>query len=102
MRGQGGQVGLGAADQWIALTDGGNGLEPFIDVNFPRAVKILDFQHAAGHLATFAKQFRPGRLGERSLAAWCHTLKHAGGAQLLRVLERLKVNQMTPEVRAEY
>jgi len=31
------------AEQWIALSDGGNGLEDFFDVYFPGAVKILDF-----------------------------------------------------------
>src|SRR5207248_675187 len=84
MRRQGAQVGMDDAEQWIALTDGGNGLEGFIDVNFPRAVKIIDFQHAATHLATFAKQFRPDT-SARLLAAWCHTLKHAGGAVLIKV-----------------
>jgi len=98
MRRQGAQVGMDAADVWIALTDAGNGLEGFIDVNFPRAVKILDFQHGATHLATFAKQFRPGAW-EKLLAAWCHTLKHAGGAVLIRVLERLDRKKMTAEVR---
>ncbi len=61
---------MDAAEVWIALTDGGNGLEGFIDVNFPRAEKILDFQHGATHLAAFAKQFRPDT-SERLLAAWC-------------------------------
>ena len=48
LRRQGAQVGMDAADSWIALTDGGNGLEEFIDVYFPRAVKILDFHHVTG------------------------------------------------------
>jgi hypothetical protein len=99
MRRQGAQVGMDAAEVWIALTDGGNGLEGFIDVNFPRAVKILDFQHGATHLATFAKQFRPGPASEKLLSAWCHTLKHAGGAVMIRVLERLERRKMTEEVR---
>jgi hypothetical protein len=98
MRRQGAQVGMDAAEQWIALTDGGNGLEGFLDVNFPRAVKILDFQHGATHLATFAKQFRPDTAA-KLLAAWCHTLKHAGGAVLIRVLERLDRKNMTEEIR---
>ncbi len=98
MRRQGAQVGMDAAEVWIALTDGGNGLEGFIDVNFPRAEKILDFQHGATHLAAFAKQFRPDT-SERLLAAWCHTLKHAGGAMMIRVLERLDRKKMTEEVR---
>jgi hypothetical protein len=98
LRRQGARVGMEAADRWIALTDGGNGLEGFVDVHFPRAVKILDFQHAAGHVATFAKQFRAGAQAERLLGAWCHTLKHAGGATLVRVLRRLDAKKMTADV----
>jgi hypothetical protein len=98
LRRQGARVGMEAADVWIALTDGGNGLEAFLDVNFPKATKILDFQHVAGHVATFAKQFRTGLQAERLLAAWCHTLKHAGGATLIRVLQRLDTKKMTPDV----
>jgi len=97
-RRQGAQVGMNAAEQWIALTDAGNGLEGFLDRNFPGAEKILDFQHGATHLAAFAKQFRPDT-SERLLAGWCHTLKHAGGAVLIRVLERLDRKKMTEEVR---
>jgi hypothetical protein len=98
MRRQGAQVGMDAAEIWIALTDGGNGLEGFIDRNFPRAEKVLDFQHAVTHLAAFAKQFRPDTW-ERLLAAWCHTLKHAGGAVMIRVLGRLDRKKMAGEVR---
>jgi hypothetical protein len=101
MRRQGAQVGMDAADVWIALTDGGNGLERFIDVNFPRAEKILDFQHAAGYVGDFAKAYRPGvgekaeRAQQRLQSAWCHTLKHAGGRRLIAVLERLDRDKMT-------
>lgn len=100
MRRQGAQVGMDGADVWIALTDGGNGLEPFIDVNFPRAEKILDFQHAAGHVGEFAKAYRPGAQADRLQAAWCHTLKHAGGQRLIAVLERLDRKKMTEEASA--
>lgn len=102
LRRQGAHVGMDAADVWIALSDAGNGLEGFIDVHFPRAVKILDFQHAAEHLSRFAKQFRPGAVGERLLTAWCHTLKHAGGAQIIRVLERLTRPKMSAAVQEEH
>jgi hypothetical protein len=102
MRRQGAQVGMDAAEQWIALTDGGNGLEAFLDVHFPRAVKILDFQHAAGHLAVLAKQLRPGPAGDKLLAGWCHTLKHAGGARVVKVLEKLDRTQMTEATQAEH
>lgn len=101
MRRQGAQVGMDTADVWIALTDGGNGLEDFIDVYFPRAVKILDFHHVTGHLADFAKVFRPGPQAERLVSAWCHILKHAGGAQMIKVIERLDRKKMPAETQAE-
>lgn len=102
MRRQAAQVGMNAAEQWIALSDGGNGLDEFLDVNFPRAVRILDFQHAAGHLSDLAKLVRPGKAGEKLAEAWCHTLKHAGGARLLKVLEKLDRKQMTEEAQVKH
>jgi len=97
LRRQGAQVGMNAAEQWIALTDGGNGLEEFVDVAFARAVKILDFHHVTGYLAEFAKAFRPGPASERLLHAWCHILKHAGGAQMIKVLARLDRKKMSAD-----
>jgi hypothetical protein len=37
------------AELWVALTDGGTGLESFVQKNFnrPDLVVILDFYHAA-------------------------------------------------------
>jgi hypothetical protein len=102
MRRQAGQVGMDDAEQWIALTDGGAGLEKFIDVHFPRAEKVLDFHHAAEHLSAFAKVYRPGKGAEPLLAAWCHSLKHAGGKQVLRLLGRLPRTQMAEPVRQDY
>jgi hypothetical protein len=102
MRRQGAHVGMDEAEQWIALSDGGNGLDDFLDINFPRAVRILDFQHAAGHVATLAKLVRPGAAGDRLASAWCHTLKHAGGAQLLKVLDKLDRKALSEEARAKH
>ncbi|HZY85910.1 MAG TPA: ISKra4 family transposase [Gemmataceae bacterium] len=101
LRRQATQVGMAAAEQWVALTDGGNGLEHFVDANFPGAAKILDFQHAAGYVARLAKVVRPGAAGAKLRDAWCHTLKHAGGARLVQVLERLDGKKLTDEARAE-
>jgi hypothetical protein len=102
MRRQGAQVGMDAAEQWIALSDGGNGLDDFLNVNFPRAVRILDFQHVAGHLSELAKLVRPGAPGEKLAASWCHTLKHAGGIGLLQVLKKLDRKQMSEEARVKH
>jgi hypothetical protein len=97
MRRQGAHVGMNQADVWIALTDGGTGLENFIDVNFPRAEKIIDFQHVAGHVATFVRTFRNGGKAERLLSTYCHILKRAGGAPLIKVLQRLDRKKMSVE-----
>jgi len=102
LRRQGAHVGMDAAEHWIALSDGGNGLEDFFDVNFPRAVKILDFHHATVNLTALAKMLRPGPAGDKLLTAWCHTLKHAGGARLITVLERLQATKMTEAARTEH
>lgn len=102
LRRQAAQVGMDAAEQWIALSDGGSGFEAFFDVYFPRAVKIIDFQHVVGYLAALAPLVRPGRPGEELLAAWCHTLKHAGGSRLVKALEKLDPKQMTEAARAEH
>jgi len=102
LRRQAAQVGMETAEQWIALTDGGNGLAEFIDANFPRAVKILDFQHAAGHVNAFAKTWRSGVAADKLAEAWCHTLKHAGGARLIHVLEKLDRKKMGEDVQAGY
>ena len=95
-------MGMDEAEQWIALSDGGNGLDAFLDMNFPLAARILDFQHAAGHVATLAKLIRPGPGGEKLAEAWCHTLKHAGGDRLLKVLEKLDRKTMTEEALAKH
>jgi hypothetical protein len=102
LRRQGAHVGMDPVEQWIALTDGGSGLENFMDVNFPRAQKILDFRHATEHLETFAAKYRPGKVGKRLLEAWCHTLKHAGGQRVLQLAERLKPERMTAEAAEEH
>jgi hypothetical protein len=102
MRRQAAHVGMDQAEQWIALSDGGNGLDEFFEVNFPLAVRILDFQHASGHVGTLAKLLRPGVAGEKLAATWCHTLKHAGGTRLLKVLEKLDRTKMTDEARVKH
>ena len=87
MRRQGAHVGMDGADEWVALSDGGAGLEAFFDVYFPRAVKALDFHHTTGHLTALAQAIRPRAAGGALRSTWCHTLKHEGGSRLLAVLD---------------
>ena len=90
LRRQAGQVGMEGAEVWVALTDGGNGLESFVQSNFNRAdlVVILDFYHPTGYLKGLAKAALPhDEAGaEAWTQQWCRLLKEEGGAATLAVL----------------
>jgi hypothetical protein len=84
------RVGMEQADVWVALTDGGSGLEGFAQDNFNRSdlVLILDFYHAASYLEKLAKALHPkDETASASQAEqWCSLLKAEGGAVMLAVL----------------
>ena len=103
LRRQAGQVGMDRADQWIGLTDGGNGLDDFMRVYFPRATLILDFYHAAGHLADLAQAWSgDAATAPALLDRWRHQMKHEGGAAVLRTLEGLDRSGRGPEALEEH
>jgi hypothetical protein len=88
LRKQGAQVGMDDADLWIALTDGGNGLEAFMEMNFPRMeAVIIDFWHASEYVSKLAQALYPADEA-KALAQtreWNHVLKEEGGWALLAV-----------------
>jgi hypothetical protein len=90
LRRQAAQVGMERAELWVALTDGGSGLEPFCQTNFnrPDLVVILDFYHAADYLKGLAQALYPQDEDKRKQQAeqWCRLLKDEGGATTLAVL----------------
>lgn len=92
LRRQAAQVGMEQAERWIALSDGGNGLEDFFRTNFGRIeVIILDFYHAAEYLGKLAKAWYPQEAEAAAAlrATWCHQLKHDGGQAVLQTLQAL-------------
>jgi hypothetical protein len=92
LRRQAGQVGMDEAERWVALSDGGSGLEDFLRTNFGRVdAVILDFWHAAEYLGGLAKALHPGRDDEAEAwrSAWCRRLKAEGGATVLEGLRGL-------------
>jgi hypothetical protein len=94
LRRQAAQVGMDRAQRWIALTDGGSGLEDWVRVNFGRVeAVILDFYHAAEYLGDLARALYPGdeKAREDWLGTWCHRLKHEGGPAILEALRGLEV-----------
>ena len=95
------EVGWAEADQHIALSDGGVGLEQFFKRFFPKAVCILDFFHAKEYLVELGQSL----YGEDDSArqAWlddmCHRLKHEGGPTVRRQLEDLDLATASAAVR---
>jgi hypothetical protein len=98
LRRQGAQVGLDRADVWVAITDGGAGLEDFVRLNFPRVgAVILDFYHAAEYLAELAAALFPADevAALDQTTAWSRLLRDEGGEVMVAVLE----NREWPSVR---
>jgi len=75
-----------------AVMDGAPWLQEWVRVHCPDAVRILDFPHAAQHLALAAATFGAG---SAAATAWldtqCHLLKHTGAAPVLAALRALPV-----------
>ncbi len=87
--------GVGTALVVVAVMDGADWLQRFIDFHRPDAIRVLDFPHAveyltrAGHEASGA--------GTAATSAWIarqtHTLKHAGPDPVLAALRALPVGE---------
>lgn len=101
LRNQAAQVGMGRADRWVAISDGGAGIEDWLRANFPRVeAVILDFYHAAEYLGEWAKVLHPDEAEAREVAsAWCHRLKHEGGGVVLTDLTGVDVSGRSEAVR---
>jgi hypothetical protein len=105
IRQQGGVVGIEQAERWIALSDGGNGLEECVRTHFPRVeVVILDFYHAAEYLSDLAKAWcgADAHAGETLGQQWCHQLKHQGGHAVLATLRGLDLRGRSATARECY
>jgi hypothetical protein len=79
------------AKEVCAVMDGADWLQAFVEIHRADAVRILDFPHAAEHLAKLLEALRasglvlPAKLLERCL----HHLKHRGPSALARLANRL-------------
>jgi hypothetical protein len=105
MRRQAGQVGMNQAERWIGLTDGGNGLESFVQTSFPLTeVVIIDFWHVSDHLGDLARALHPQdeEKAKEQKGQWCHVLKHQGGAAVIALLEKMPLPERRPALRAKH
>lgn len=85
---------VGEAKEVCAVMDGADWLQTFTDRHRPDAVRILDFPHAAEHVAQLLEALEkagmhfPPHMLDRCL----HLLKHRGPRPLLRLADRLERN----------
>jgi len=79
------------AEQVCAVTDGADWLQSFFDVHRADAVRILDFPHAAEHLAKLLEAAAQAGLHfpPQMLSRCLRILKHRGPSPLLRMAARL-------------
>lgn len=98
------EVGWAEADQQIAISDGGSGLEEFFRTHFPKAECILDFWHAKEHLVKLGQALYPKDEPQRK--QWtetaCHRLKHEGGRAVRQWLESMELGEASAELKEEH
>ena len=102
LRRQGGQVGMDTAQRWVAISDGGSGLEEFLRSSFPRVeAVILDFYHASEYIGAIGRAWHPAdeEASKAWSSGWCHELKHTGGVVLLSKLRVLESEGVPSSVR---
>jgi hypothetical protein len=100
LRNQAAQVGMDKAQRWVAISDGGAGIEDWLRENFPRVeAVILDFYHVAEYLSEWAKVLHPDEAEAKDVAQrWCHRLKHEGGDAVLADLKGVDVSARSATV----
>ena len=76
--------GVETAGQVAAVSDGAEWIQGFVDLHCPHAVRILDFAHAAEHVARIGQTVAPDDASW--LAPRLHRLKHAGPEPVLAEL----------------
>jgi hypothetical protein len=83
--------GVATAPTVVAVMDGAEWLQGFIDFHRQDAVRVLDFPHALGYLTEASHEAHgPGTAATSEwLATQAHALKHAGPAPVLAALRLL-------------
>jgi hypothetical protein len=87
------------AETVVAVQDGAEWIQGFVDLHLPTAVRVLDFAHAAGYLGRAAQEVFGAGTRETSawLDTWLHELKHGDPARVLTALAALPVSPAREE-----
>jgi hypothetical protein len=90
------------ATRVCAVMDGAEWLQGFVDWHVPKAVRILDFPHAAEHLSLAAHAvFGPGTAqASEWLGRWVHELRHGDPEAVLAALRDLPTTDAPDPVSA--
>lgn len=84
--------GLEKAETVVAVNDGAEWIQSFLDYHCPTAVRIIDFAHAAGYVARAGKAIWDE--GSEQFKGWfaaaCHQLKHKPPAETVANLRLLQ------------
>jgi hypothetical protein len=91
--------GMETAGVVCAVADGADWCQSFVDLHRPDAVRILDFPHAVGHLAT-AAQATFGTASAAWLETQAHTLRHGEPEDVLAALRALPLQDAADPVAA--
>src|SRR5262249_42670253 len=83
--------GVETAGRVAAVSDGAEWIQGFVDWHCPQAIRILDFAHAAEHVALIGQAVAPD--DPTWLAPRLHRLKHTGPEPVLAELHQ-QVDQM--------
>jgi hypothetical protein len=83
--------GVGTALQVVAVMDGADWLQRFIDFHRPDAIRILDFPHAVEYLTRASHEAFGAGTAQTSewIGTQAHALKHDGPDQVLAALRAL-------------
>lgn len=84
--------GLEQAEEVAAVMDGALWLQGLVDLHCPKAVRILDFPHAAQRITEIAEAVRATgtRLADDWVEKQLHRLKHEGPRHVLSTLRALR------------
>jgi hypothetical protein len=87
--------GVGTAPVVVAVMDGADWLQRFIDFHRPDAIRVLDFPHAVEYLTDASHEAHgPGTPATRAwIATQAHALKHDGPDSVLAALRALPAGE---------
>ncbi len=92
--------GVENAKQVAAVMDGADWEQSFVDFHCPRAIRILDFPHAAEHINQIGESLHGEHTPESQvwLKERLHRLRHEGPDKLLIELQKLQRKHLDTEI----